>query len=182
MRPSKSSVEERRFSAASGPGRKRASASAPVGERAFRPASSSASVRALAPAHKRAPAKNSLPTFIKKAQKLVGLRGTVNVVITDDDSMCALNKKFRKKNKPTDVLSFPSDIKGHAGDIAISKQMASAYAKKLGHSLDLELKVLALHGILHLAGYDHETDDGQMASREASLRKKLGLPVSLTER
>lgn len=101
--------------------------------------------------------------------------------------MRALNFRFREKNKTTDVLSFPAEFNGEdkrafAGEIAISADIARENAAGLGHPAALEVKVLALHGILHLAGLDHERDNGEMARKEASLRRKLGLPSSLTER
>ena len=96
--------------------------------------------------------------------------------------MQALNRRFRRKNKPTDVLSFPSATPGVAGDIAISLEIAAENAVELGHPLATEVKILILHGMLHLAGYDHEIDDGEMHKREAALRQKLKLPVGLIER
>ena len=96
--------------------------------------------------------------------------------------MQALNRRFRRKNKPTDVLSFPSAVPGVAGDIAISLEIAADNAAQLGHSLETEVKILIVHGLLHLAGYDHESDSGEMAAKEAEIRRKLGLPVGLIER
>jgi probable rRNA maturation factor len=96
--------------------------------------------------------------------------------------MQSLNRRFRGKNKATDVLSFPSQTRGVAGDIAISLEIATRNAAALGHDLATEVKVLILHGMLHLAGYDHEIDDGEMQAREASLRQKFKLPVGLIER
>ena len=96
--------------------------------------------------------------------------------------MQELNRRFRGKNRPTDVLSFPSETPKLAGDIAISAEIAAANAAEMGHSPQTELKVLILHGLLHLAGYDHETDDGEMRTRETTLRRRLGLPVGLIER
>ena len=98
--------------------------------------------------------------------------------------MRRLNRQFRQKDKPTDVLSFPSDQpqkfpEKHAGDLAISIEIARQNAQRLGHSLQDEIKVLMLHGVLHLAGYDHESDDGKMARVEDRLRRKLGLPTAL---
>ena len=93
-----------------------------------------------------------------------------------------LNRRYRRKNKPTDVLSFPSGVPGVAGDIAISLEIAAANAAEIGHSLATEVKVLILHGLLHLAGYDHETDDGEMQARETAMRQELKLPVGLIER
>jgi probable rRNA maturation factor len=93
-----------------------------------------------------------------------------------------LNRRYRRKNKPTDVLSFPSGVAGVAGDIAISLEIAAANAVEIGHSLATEVKVLILHGLLHLAGYDHETDSGEMLARETAMRHELKLPVGLIER
>jgi probable rRNA maturation factor len=102
--------------------------------------------------------------------------------VTNSASIRRLNRDFRGKDKPTDVLSFPSAAKGLAGDIAISAQIASKQAKSLGHTLSTELKVLILHGMIHLAGHDHESDSGEMAALEAKLQKKLKLPQGLIER
>ncbi len=103
----------------------------------------------------------------------MGVRGELSVRITSDAEMRELNRRFRRKNKPTDVLSFPSDMPKLAGDIAISADIAAANAEQLGHSLETELKILILHGLLHLAGYDHETDDGEMRKQEDKLRLQL---------
>lgn len=104
------------------------------------------------------------------------------MLITGNREVQALNREFRKKNKPTDVISFPSVALGIAGDIAISADIARANGRELGHGTLAELKVLILHGILHLAGLDHEADHGEMARKEARLRRQLGLPVGLIER
>ena len=90
-----------------------------------------------------------------------------------------LNRRFRRKNKPTDVLSFP---RPSGGDIAISADIARENAARYGHSVAAELKILVLHGLLHLAGYDHESDNGRMARAEARLRSQLKLPASLIDR
>ena len=124
----------------------------------------------------------ALSLFAAKAQRAVGLRGEVNIRIASDRELQELNRRFRKKNMSTDVLSFPSCTPKLAGDIAISADIAAANAATLGHSTQTELKVLVLHGLLHLAGYDHETDQGQMRTRETTLRCNLGLPVGLIER
>ncbi len=79
------------------------------------------------------------------------------------------------------MLSFPS-LAGPGGDIAIAREIAAANARILGHSLTTELKILILHGLLHLAGYDHESDNGEMTARESQLRQELGLPFGLIER
>jgi probable rRNA maturation factor len=124
----------------------------------------------------------ALSLFAAKAQRTVGLRGEVNIRIASSRELQELNRRFRRKNRPTDVLSFPSETPRLAGDIAISAEIAAANAAELGHSTEAEVKVLILHGLLHLAGYDHETDDGEMRARETALRRQLGLPVGLIER
>lgn len=124
----------------------------------------------------------ALARFAARAQRAVGLRGEVNVLVAGDVVLRRLNRDFRGKDTPTDVLSFPAQQRGLAGDIAISADTARASARRLGHSTADELKVLVLHGLLHLAGYDHETDAGEMRRREALLRRRLGLPAALTER
>ncbi len=115
------------------------------------------------------------------------LRGQVTVLVTGDATMRDLNRHFRGKNKATDVLSFPSahvlrGTENIAGDVAISVETAIRQSVEQGHSLAIEMKVLMLHGLLHLAGYDHETDAGEMRRRERSLRARLGLPLGLIER
>ena len=124
----------------------------------------------------------TLSRFATQAQRLLGLQGEVSISITSNREMQALNRRFRHKNQPTDVLSFPSTAKGMAGDIAISLEIAASNAETLGHSLATEVKILILHGLLHLAGYDHEIDDGEMLQREAALRREFKLPVGLIER
>jgi probable rRNA maturation factor len=128
---------------------------------------------------------SSLSRFVGKAARAVKLKGSVHVLVTSNREVQALNRRFRGKDKPTDVLSFPpmADFaSGVAGDIAISAEIAAKNAKELGHSIAEEIKTLALHGVLHLAGYDHEQDDGSMAKKEQRLRTVLGLPVALIER
>jgi probable rRNA maturation factor len=127
----------------------------------------------------------ALARFLVRAERAVGLRGVVNVLVTTSRELRALNSRFRGKDKPTDVLSFapmPGLVRGLAGDIAISAEIAAQNARQLGHSGSEEIKILALHGMLHLAGYDHEADGGKMAQKELSLRKSLGLPLGLIER
>ena len=111
-------------------------------------------------------------------------RGFLTIAILPDTKVKALNKRFRGIDKPTDVLSFPTDAKRdeNLGDIAIARGMARKQAKSLGHSLAVEFRVLALHGLLHLLGYDHEVDGGRMARVEARLRRKAGLPLGLIAR
>src|SRR3954468_4294355 len=102
-------------------------------------------------------------------------RGTMTVAIVSDARVRALNRKFRKKDKLTDVLSFPSDERDFLGDVVIAEGVARRQARDAGHALATELRVLALHGLLHLLGYDHEHDDGRMARFERRLRKRGGL-------
>jgi probable rRNA maturation factor len=126
----------------------------------------------------------ALQDFIACACKAVGLGGSVNVLVATDSKIRRLNHHYRGKNMATDVLSFPAgeSSNGVAGDIAISREIAAANARALGHSLMDEIRILILHGILHLAGYDHENDQGVMQRKETALRKKLGLPDALIER
>jgi probable rRNA maturation factor len=111
-------------------------------------------------------------------------RGFLTIAILPDAKVKALNKRFRGVDKPTDVLSFHADAKRdkNLGDIVIARGMARKQAKSLGHSLAVEFRVLALHGLLHLLGYDHEVDGGRMARVETRLRRKAGLPLGLIAR
>jgi probable rRNA maturation factor len=127
------------------------------------------------------PKRPTLMRSLREAQLAVGLKGEVSVLLTTDEGIRALNWRFRKKNKATDVLSFPAGF-GVAGDLAISVETAARQAAEQGHRLSVELRVLMLHGLLHLAGYDHEIDDGAMARKERRLRAKLRLPMGLIER
>jgi len=127
----------------------------------------------------------ALNRFLARARRAAGLKGTVNVLLTSSAEMKSLNRRFRGKDKPTDVLSFPAEPgarKQFAGEIAISAAIASQNACALGHSPAEEVKILVLHGVLHLRGYDHQCDNGQMARREKHLRAKLHLPLGLIER
>ena len=135
----------------------------------------------------RVPAARTLARFLTEAQAAVRLSGQVAVLLTTDAALRSLNRRFRGKNKATDVLSFPADTGTHAaekiaGDLAISVPTARRQASGQGHTLTMEIKVLMLHGLLHLAGYDHEADGGQMERRERVLRGRLGLPLGLIER
>ncbi len=107
----------------------------------------------------------------------------VSIAIVDDEAMRNLNRKFRKKNKTTDVLTFPADAsdadpQAHGrplGDIVISADQARRQAADQRHSLATEVRYLILHGILHALGYDHETDDGEMNALEVEVRGRVGL-------
>ena len=100
--------------------------------------------------------------------------------------MRALNRQFLGKDVATDVLSFPATpmpgVTSFLGDIVIASGVATRQARLAGHAVTTELKVLALHGLLHLMGYDHDTDGGRMARAEVRLRKKAGLREGLIER
>jgi probable rRNA maturation factor len=133
----------------------------------------------------RLPSARTLSRFLAAAQQAMRLKGQVTVLLTTDAAIRKLNRQFRGKNKATDVLSFPSEglgAEGIAGDLAISVTTALSQAAEQRHSLSTEIKVLVLHGLLHLAGYDHEIDEGKMARRERLLRAKLRLPQGLIER
>jgi len=118
-----------------------------------------------------------------------GARGAITIALLSDARVRELNRRFRKKDRPTDVLSFPSaaaedEASGgrYLGDVVIAAGVARRQAKEAGHSIQTELRVLALHGLLHLLGYDHEIDAGRMARVERRLRRKGGLPEGLIER
>jgi probable rRNA maturation factor len=125
-----------------------------------------------------------LTEFVAKASVAAGLQGAVTVLLTDSREMRNLNERFRGKDYSTDVLSFPPPnfVEGFAGDIAISLDVAGKNARTLCHSVADEVRILVLHGVLHLAGYDHEGDGGEMAEKEMRLRRRLGLPSALIER
>jgi len=143
-------------------------------------------------AARRAPLnQRELAQFATRALRAAGAQGTVSILLTGDQRLRELNHQFRKKNAPTDVLSFPppdwdndweTTKRRTAGDLAISLETAARQAESHGHSLATEVKILILHGALHLAGYDHETDSGQMAHLENRLRKEFGLPTGLIQR
>jgi len=120
-----------------------------------------------------------LNRFVRRAQALAQVPGEVSVLIAGNSRVQELNRRFRRRDHPTDVLSFP---RPQGGDIAISAEIARENARRFGHRSADELKILILHGMLHLAGYDHERDNGRMAAREARLRAQLGLPDSLISR
>ena len=127
----------------------------------------------------------ALSRFIEQARRSARVRGQVHVLIVSSRRMKALNWQFRGQNKSTDVLSFPAipEVKNEfAGDIVICADIAATNARQLRHPLAQELKVLILHGVLHLGGHDHESDNGEMARKETRLRKQLKLQDSLIER
>jgi len=138
------------------------------------------------------PARPPLESFLRRAKKELGLeKASLTVCLVSDAEIARMNQTFRKKKGPTDVLSFPTSSRRrparlrrgsktvkdgeYLGDIAISPATARRYAKKNGRKLSSELQVLILHGLLHLLGYDHETDGGEMDRIERKLRVRLGL-------
>lgn len=135
-----------------------------------------------------------LAEFLRSVQKKLGVEdAAVTVCFVADAEIAEMNERFRKKKGPTDVLSFPTEVRRrekskaaprekdaerqelYLGDIAIAPETARRYAKKNGRSLDSELRVLILHGVLHLLGYDHETDRGEMDRLERKLRRTFEL-------
>ncbi len=142
-----------------------------------------------------------LRDFLARTVERIAPGRAVTCLITTDTELRRLNQRFRGKNYPTDVLSFPASSPGpgplpdgrcstraaeqHAlelGELAISFDRASEQAVQQGHGIEEELRILILHGILHLRGMNHETDRGEMARAERAWRKRLGLPAGLIER
>ncbi len=115
-----------------------------------------------------------LRRVLRGAAAALRVRGEVSLVLAGDRLLHRLNRDYRGKDRPTDVLSFPGEG-GEAGlgDIVISVETAERNARGLGRTLGQELDVLALHGFLHVLGHDHETDDGAMDRLEGRLRKRL---------
>jgi probable rRNA maturation factor len=109
-------------------------------------------------------------------------RGEVSLAFVTDAVIRTLNREHRRTDAPTDVLSFPSSEPRFLGDIVIAAGVARRQARRAGHGFGVEARVLALHGLLHLLGYDHEADQGQMERLEARLRRKGGLREGLFER
>jgi probable rRNA maturation factor len=138
----------------------------------------------------------ALRLFLRRARKAVPVPGQVSVLLASDSAVKRLNGKFRGKHRPTDVISFPAlempiQTSGSrqrpvhpplAGDLAISFDAAARQAQRFRHPVITELKILMLHGLLHLAGHDHETDAGEMAAREEQLRRRFRLPTALIAR
>jgi probable rRNA maturation factor len=127
-----------------------------------------------------------LEAFARRLRECVTAGRWFQCLITDDGELQRLNRLFLGKEYPTDVLSFPAAKKqgtlAGLGEIAISYQRARGQARVFGHSVNDEIRILMLHGVLHLIGMDHERDRGAMAHTEAAWRHKLGLPTGLIER
>ncbi|MGE5835953.1 MAG: rRNA maturation RNase YbeY [Acidobacteriota bacterium] len=115
-------------------------------------------------------------------------RGVVSIALVSDAAIRRLNRRYRRIDRVTDVLSFPASRPPHPqtpvflGDLAIALGVARRQAREQGHGLPRELRILALHGLLHLLGYDHETDQGEMQRLEERLRRRAGLPPGLITR
>lgn len=120
--------------------------------------------------------KRALETWLRALVRSIAPQGgSLAARLTSDAEVRRLNRRFRGLDKPTDVLSFPGEDTAegyHVGDIVISVPTARRQAGEAGHRLELELRTLLLHGLLHCLGYDHEADDGEMARRESRLRRK----------
>jgi len=113
-------------------------------------------------------------TFAARAVTAIGnAESSATIAFVSDKTIRQLNRQFRGVDKATDVLSFPADDETNLGDVAISVDTAAAQAKENGLSLAEEVAQLILHGLLHLSGYDHETDNGEMNRLELRLRRKL---------
>ena len=134
---------------------------------------------------RRAPAalrRTPLKEFARALRHAVTRGREFHCLITDDRELRRLNRRFLGHNHPTDVLSFPLDGDGLLGELAISAGRAAEQARRFGHSQLDEIRILMLHGVLHLVGMDHETDRGAMARAETRWRKKLNLPAGLIAR
>jgi probable rRNA maturation factor len=112
----------------------------------------------------------------------VRAKGALTIAVVPDARVRTLNRRYRRIDRATDVLSFPADQPDCLGDIVIASGVARRQAREAGHPLRTEVRVLALHGLLHLLGYDHERDSGRMARVEARLRRRGGLVKGLIER
>ncbi len=123
--------------------------------------------------------KRELRAFFREMTARVAPGREVVCLITDDRELRRLNREFLGADYATDVLSFPSD---GGGEIAISLDRAAEQAAERGHDVNDEIRILMLHGALHLSGMDHETDSGEMRRAETRWRKRLGLPPGLIER
>lgn len=127
--------------------------------------------------------RRELRAFARRLRLEVGEGRPFTCLMTGDRALQELNRQFLGHDYPTDVLSFPSASPGgELGELAISLDRAAAQAAERGHAIEDELRILMLHGVLHLAGYDHETDRGRMRRAESRWRRHFGLPEGLIER
>ncbi len=123
-----------------------------------------------------------MEAFLAEVDRTLTHGRELAVLVASDDAVREANLRYRGVKGSTDVLSFPDGEDGRLGDILISARRAQEQASEAGHSTDDEVKVLILHGVLHLLGWDHETDDGEMRAEEERLRLELGLRPGLIER
>ena len=123
-----------------------------------------------------------ITSFIGRLSRELAPGREFAVVVGSDDALRRANKQFRGKVGATDVLSFPDDEDDRLGDLLVSAARAQRQAVEHGHTVDEEVKTLVLHGLLHLLGYDHEADGGEMAQQEERLRARYRLPSSLIQR
>ena len=121
-------------------------------------------------------------SFLQRLSREVARGREFAVVVGSDDALRRANRVYRGKRTTTDVLSFPDGDGGRLGDILISAGQAQRQAERFDHRIEDEFKVLVLHGVLHLLGYDHETDNGRMRRAETRWRRKFGLPAGVVER
>lgn len=126
--------------------------------------------------------KRAIRTFAEMLRDQVAGGRSFTCLITDDSELERLNRVFLDKSYPTDVLSFPSGGGPELGELAISLDRAEEQAAEHGHSTEEEVRILMLHGVLHLIGFDHEADRGAMARTEKRWRSEFGLPAGLIER
>ena len=126
--------------------------------------------------------KRELRAFANQLRDTVTGGRPFTCMITNDRELQRLNRMFLGKAYPTDVLSFPAGATGLIGELAISTERAREQAEEHGHDHADEIKILMLHGVLHLLGLDHESDRGAMARAEKKWRREFGLPVGLIER
>ena len=127
--------------------------------------------------------RQSVERFARRLQKEVAKGQPFDCLITGDADLRRLNRQFRGLDYATDVLSFPAaPPAAHLGDLAISLGRARAQAREFGHDIEHEVEILMLHGVLHLLGFDHESDVGRMARAEKRWRTRLGLAAGLIER
>jgi probable rRNA maturation factor len=127
--------------------------------------------------------RRTVERFARRLHNDVAKGRPFDCLITGDADLRRLNREFRGLDYPTDVLSFPAAAPAsRLGDLAISLGRARAQAREFGHAIEREVEILMLHGLLHLLGFDHETDRGQMARAEKRWRARLGLAAGLIER
>ena len=126
--------------------------------------------------------RSRIEQFARVVRDEVARGRTFHCMVTGDTELQSLNLRFRDKDATTDVLSFPSGIAEPIGDVAISLGRARSQARERGHSIENEICILMLHGVLHLLGMDHESDNGRMARAEVRWQRRLGLPTGLIER